>query len=374
MVGVEPNNQLAPEITIRLAVDGMGGDNAPGVVVEGVLNYISQAQKMGFNDFRIYLVGDPWVLEEMLKENKQAAEVVEIVAAPQAIPMDAHPKEALQQYPDNSMVKAAQLVANGQADAMISAGNTGALVLAAARHIPRITGVHRTALAAVYPTRNELGREDIFALALDVGANVFVEAEHLVHFALMGAAYASEVKKIPQPAVALLNMGTEDTKGGERYVQAYQILSALPDLNFIGNIEGSDLMRGIADVVVTEGFIGNVALKTLEGAAETLMGLGKYAFKEKFLWKLGLIMLSGGIRSLKKLTDYQEYGGAPILGLQKLVLKCHGKSTARAIANAIKLAAKAVRDDLMGMITRSIQEFEVTFSQPDFANNVVKNS
>ena len=203
-------------------------------------------------------------------------------------------------------------------------------------------------------------------MILDVGANVFVESEHLVHFALMGAAYAKEIKNIELPTVALLNMGAESNKGGERYTNAYEILSSLPDLNFIGNIEGNDLMRGVADVVVTEGFIGNIAIKTMEGAAETVMGLGKYAFKKNFIWKMGLIFLSSGIKGLKRITDYQEYGGAPILGLERLVLKCHGKSTSLAIENALTLTIKAVRDDLTGNMQRAISAFENEFTRPEF--------
>lgn len=343
---------------ITLAVDAMGGDFAPQVVVEGVCAAVNQS------DIKILLVGQPEAILPHLKKASYPDDRIEIVPAAHAIPMDASPKKALDDFPDASMVKAARLVQSGAAEALISAGNTGALVLSAARNIPRIQNVHRTALAAVYPTLNELQRKDIFALMLDVGANVMVEPENLIHFALMGSSYASEVKGIPDPAVALLNMGSEPNKGGPRYSETYQILSDLAHINFIGNIEGHDLLRGVADVVVTEGLVGNVAIKTLEGSAETVMGLGKMAFKQKFIWKIGLIMLSSGIRGLKKLTDYQEYGGAPILGLNKLVLKCHGKSTSHAILNAIKLAAKSIRDDLTGSMQRSIRTFEETITKP----------
>lgn len=343
---------------ITLAVDAMGGDFAPEVVVQGVCAAVRQS------DLRILLVGNPDAIHPFLRKEMIPDDRIEIIPTFQSIPMDASPKKALEEFPEASMIKAAKLVQTGAADALISAGNTGALVLSAARNIPRIQNVHRTALAAVYPTLNELKRKDIFALMLDVGANVTVDPENLIHFALMGSSYASEVKGIQDPAVALLNMGTEANKGGPRYTEAYAILSELPHINFIGNIEGHDLLRGIADVVVTEGLVGNVAIKTLEGSAETVMGLGKMAFKQKFIWKLGLILLSSGIRGLKKLTDYQEYGGAPILGLNKLVLKCHGKSTSRAVHNAIKLAAKSIRDDLTGNMQRSIRAFEETIIKP----------
>lgn len=346
--------------TYTLAVDGMGGDDAPEVVVSGVC----AAAKAG--DLKILLTGPTDVLEGELAKYPDVRQYIEIVEAPQTIPMDAAPKEIFEKYPESSMIIAADLVASGQADALISAGNTGALVLASAQKIPRLPGVHRTALAAVYPTKNDLGRDDIFSLILDIGANVLVETEHLVHFAIMGTAYSSKVTGVKDPLVGLLNMGSEPNKGGRKYVETYRILESLPFINFKGNIEGSDLMKGMVDVVVTEGFMGNLAVKTLEGAAETLQGLGRMAFKKKLTWKLGLILLAGGIKRVKTLSDYQEYGGAPILGLERLVLKCHGRSTSRAIENAIKLAVKCTRDDLVGNMRQAINAFEREFSRPDY--------
>jgi len=344
----------------RLAVDGMGGDLAPKAVVEGVC----RACEAG--DLQILLTGDQVVLKAELAHFPKVRKFIEIVHAPQAIPMEAKPKDIFDKYPDSSMIKAAEIVASNQADALISAGNTGALILASAQTIPRIKGVHRTGLAAVYPTSNALGREDIFSLMLDVGANITVDRDHLVHFALMGNAYSQKVTGIDKPLVGLLNMGTENNKGGPKYIEVNRILESLPQINFYGNIEGSDLMKGIVDVVVTEGFKGNIAVKTMEGVAEAAMGLGRLAFQKKLIWKLGMILLSGGIRKVKKISDYQEYGGAPILGLEKLVLKCHGRSTPRAIDNAIKLAVKCSRDDLVGSIKNSINSFEREYTRPDY--------
>ncbi|MEA3288113.1 MAG: phosphate acyltransferase PlsX [Candidatus Marinimicrobia bacterium] len=346
--------------TYRLAVDGMGGDNAPRAIVEGVCRACTAG------DLYILLTGDQEILEAELAHFPKVRKFVEIIHAPQAIPMDAKPKDIFDKYPDSSMIKAAQIVATGQADALISAGNTGALILTSAQTIPRIRGVHRTGLAAVYPTRNELNRKDIFSLILDVGANITVDRDHMIHFALMGNAYAQKVTGVERPLVGLLNMGSENNKGGPKYVEVNRILESLPQINFYGNIEGSDLMKGIVDVVVTEGFKGNIAVKTMEGVAEAAMGLGKLAFQKKLIWKLGMIMLSGGIRKVKKISDYQEYGGAPILGLEKLVLKCHGRSTPRAIDNAIKLAVKCSRDDLVGNIKDAINAFEREFTRPDY--------
>ncbi|MCF7807206.1 MAG: phosphate acyltransferase PlsX [Candidatus Marinimicrobia bacterium] len=346
--------------TYRLAVDGMGGDNAPHAIVEGVC----QAAEAG--NVEILVTGDEDLLQQELAQYPKVRQHIEIIHAADAIPMDAKPKEIFDKYPDSSMVKAAELVASGRADALISAGNTGALILSSAQTIPRIKGVHRTALAAVYPTSNELNRDDIFSLILDVGANIDVDRDHMIHFALMGNAYAQKVTGIEKPLVGLLNMGAENNKGGPKYVEVNRILEYLPQINFKGNIEGSDLMKGIVDVVVTEGFKGNIAVKTMEGVAEAAMGLGRLAFQKKLIWKLGMIMLSGGIRKIKKISDYQEYGGAPILGLESLVLKCHGRSTPRAIDNAIKLAIKCIRDDLVENIKESINAFEQEFTRPDY--------
>jgi len=338
----------------------MGGDNAPRAIVDGV------ARACEAGDLHVLLTGDQEVLAAELDRHPKVRQFIEIIHAPQAIPMDAKPKEIFDKYPDSSMIVAADIVARGQADALISAGNTGALILASAQKIPRIKTVHRTALAAVYPTSNQLKRKDIFSLILDVGANVTVDRDHLIHFALMGNAYAQKVTGIERPLVGLLNMGSENNKGGPKYVEVNRILESLPQINFYGNIEGSDLMKGVVDVVVTEGFKGNIAVKTMEGMAEAAMGLGKLAVQKKLIWKLGMLMLSGGIRQVKKITDYQEYGGAPILGLEKLVLKCHGRSTPHAIDNAIKLAVKCTRDKLVDNMKSAINAFEQEFTHPDY--------
>ena len=236
--------------TYSLAVDGMGGDKAPKAIVEGVC----RACEAG--DLQILLTGDEAILESELAHFPKVRKYIEIIHAPQAIPMDAKPKEIFDKYPDSSMIKAAELVSQGLAEALISAGNTGALILASAQTIPRIRGVHRTALAAVYPTSNALERKDIFSLILDVGANILVDRDHMIHFALMGNAYAQKVTGLERPLVGLLNMGSENNKGGPKYIEVNRILESLPQINFYGNIEGSDLMKGIVDVVVTEGFAG----------------------------------------------------------------------------------------------------------------------
>jgi glycerol-3-phosphate acyltransferase PlsX len=230
---------------------------------------------------------------------------------------------------------------------MVSAGNTGAGVLACARTFSLIPGVRRAALATVYPTMLAHGQKnDPFSLILDVGATVEASADDLVAFAVMGSAYSRIISKNVSPSVALLSNGTEAQKGPARVVEAHQKLTQLAGLRFIGNVEGIDIPKGTADVVVCDGFVGNVCLKMLEGVSETVIGLAKYAYKEKLLWRAGLAMLASGIERIKEVTDWEQYGGAPILGFDRIFIKAHGRSKALAISNAGKVAAKAASRDL----------------------------
>jgi glycerol-3-phosphate acyltransferase PlsX len=269
--------------------------------------------------------------------------------------MEEKPGEALARKAGASIAVAAKLVAEGEADAVVSAGNTGAGVLACARHFKLLPGVRRAALAAVYPTRREHGEKaDPFSLILDVGATVDATPEDLVAFAVMGAAYARIISRNPHPSVALLSNGTEPQKGPPRVVEAHARLSAHPQLRFAGNVEGVDIPKGTADVVVCDGFVGNVALKMLEGMQETAVELAQYAQKERLLWRLGMLMLSSGFQRLKAVTDWQQYGGAPVLGFDRIFIKAHGRSRAHAIANAGKVAAKAVAAELGRSITEGL--------------------
>jgi len=272
--------------------------------------------------------------------------------------MEEPPRKAIDDKPDASILIAAELVQNGTADALVSAGSTGTVVLSAAKFLPRISEVRRTAIATVYPTLNEFKKNDHLALMLDVGANVKCGAEEMVQFAVMGTAYVSSIRGIENPTVALLNIGEEETKGGEKMQTAFQLLKNTDHLNFIGNVEGKDILRGVVDVVVTEGFVGNIVIKTLEGAAKSVRQLSKMAFKAKIAWKLGLIFLRKGLNLLKETTDYAEYGGAPLLGFEKMVIIAHGHSSKKAIANALKVASKCVRDDVCGQIRNYIHELE----------------
>jgi glycerol-3-phosphate acyltransferase PlsX len=250
-------------------------------------------------------------------------------------------------------------VARGEGDALVSAGNTGASVLACARRWTLLQGVRRGALAAVYPTELRRGeKDDPFSLILDVGATIDATAEDLVGFAVMGSAYAKLVSQNRRPRVALLSNGTEAGKGPPSVVGAHAALVETTELNFIGNIEGLDIPRGVADVVVTSGFVGNVVLKMLEGVSETVVRLARYAHKERLAWRLGLIALSSAIDQLKSITDWQQYGGAPLLGFTHPFIKAHGRSNAHAVTNAIKVAHKALAGNLCGNIARTMAELD----------------
>lgn len=340
-----------PRKTVTVAVDAMGGDYAPDEIVRGVA-----ALSLAAPHIETVLVGDAARINALLVETEHNPERIAVEHAPQAVGMDEKPGPALSEKPEASILVAARRVAEGHADALVSAGNTGASVLACARTFGLMPGVRRAALAAVYPTEVRRGeKHDPFSLMLDVGATIQVSPEDLVHFAVMGSAYARCISRNPRPRVALLSNGTEEMKGREEIVEAHRRLKSHPALNFIGNIEGVDIPRGTADVVVCDGFLGNVVLKMLEGVSETVMNLAHYAYKSSYLWRAGLVMLSGGIHQLKAVTDWQEYGGAPILGFDHLFLKAHGRSKARAVMNACKVAAKAVGQDLNQSINEGIR-------------------
>jgi phosphate acyltransferase len=320
-----------------IAVDAMGGDRAPDEIVKGV------AETSLTTDIECLLVGDERRIQAVLEGVSYNPERIAILHARDVIGMAEEPREAVKRR-DASLLVGVRAVAEGRAEAIVSAGNTGAAVLACAKHFRLVRGMRRAALASVYPRRRERPDQDRFALLLDVGATVRCEADELVQFAVMGNAYARRISKLATPAIGLLNMGVEDGKGGETLVEAHRRLRNLPSLNFVGNVEGNDLVRGKADVIVCEGLLGNVALKLIEGVSEVLYDLTSSAADRRLAWRLGLRMMSRGIERLRELTDYAHYGGAPILGFEQLFIKCHGRSTARAIANAVKVAAKAVRD------------------------------
>ncbi|MCB9758661.1 MAG: phosphate acyltransferase PlsX [Alphaproteobacteria bacterium] len=327
---------------ITVALDTMGSDGGAKPLVEGAA-WLSRED----GDLSVILVGEEPVLSEHLAELRYDPARLSVVHAEGAVSMEDKPGDALDARPDCSVLTAARLVAEGEADALVSAGNTGAVILAASRTFERLPGIRRGALAAVYPTEQRHGpRQDPFALMLDVGATTHCSAQDLVGFAVMGSAYSRIISDIERPRVALLSNGTEPTKGTPIIVEAHRMLTNHRAVNFVGNVEGLDIPRGTVDVVICDGFLGNVVLKMLEGVSEVVADLARDAYARKFLWKMGLTMLSQGLRQIRTMTDWKQYGGAPVLGFDHVVIKAHGRSNARAVRNALKVAAKAVERGL----------------------------
>lgn len=335
----------------KIAVDAMGGDFAPAEVIKGL------AEASGENDVYFLLAGDKAQLEPQLDRYRLPEDRYEIVHAPDVVGMEESPREALEVKPDSSIAVAARILADGGADALLSAGNTGAVVLASRRYVPMIEGIERSALATIYPTADFESSRFGFAFFLDAGATLHCDVRHLVHFALMGHFYSQSILGVENPRIGLLNVGSEPSKGGPVLTTVHRLLSENPALNFIGNIEGKDILRGSADVVVCEGMIGNIVIKMLEGVGETVMKLAKFACQERLSYKLGLALLSSGLKKVRERTDYSEYGGAPILGFRRPCIKAHGRSSAKAIKAAVGVALAAVENDLCEKIRESITEF-----------------
>lgn len=329
----------------------MGSDLGPAATVAGVA-----AASLHERAPSLLVVGDEAILRAELARHPHDASRITLVHAAEVCSMDASPKSALDALPDASILVAARLVASGDADVLVSAGNTGAVTLACARHFERLPGVARAALGAVHPTERRRGeKDDPFSLILDAGLTLEPTADDLVAFAIMGSAYARVISKNPRPKVALLSIGSEPTKGTAAIVEAHARLAKNTQLDFLGNVEGMDIPRGTADVVVTGGFVGNIVLKMFEGVSDTAMRLAKGAKEKRLRYAAGLYLLAPALRRMRDLTDWQQYGGVPILGFDRLCIKAHGRSTARAITNAIKVASIAAQSDVVGSIRAGLE-------------------
>ena len=337
---------------LSVALDAMGSDLGPKVTVQGAAEVSLRPEAPN-----LLLVGDAEVLKHELAQHKHDASKIRVVHAGAVIGQDEKPKAAIEAKPNASILIAAECVAAGEAQVLVSAGNTGAVTMACAKLFSRLPGVQRTALGAVYPTERRRGeKDDPFSLILDAGLTLEASADDLVCFAIMGSAYAKCISKNPKPRVGLLSVGSEAGKGTEAVVQAHARLKEISSIEFIGNIEGMDIPRGTADVVVTSGFTGNIVLKMLEGISETVMRLARSASEKSLQYKAGLVLLGPAIQRLRQVTDWQEYGGVPILGFSHLCIKAHGRSTARAVRNAILIAHRAAKTDTVGRIREGLAE------------------
>ncbi|WP_405082583.1 phosphate acyltransferase PlsX [Paenibacillus chitinolyticus] len=326
---------------MRIAIDAMGGDHAPAIVVEGAL-----AAAKEWTDVELLLVGDSAKIEALITERPSNLRVVH---ASEIIEAEDEPVRAVRRKKDASMVVAGRLVKEGEADAMISAGNTGALMTTGLLVVGRVPGIERPALAPMIPTLDGSG-----VLALDLGANMDSSPENLLQYAIMGSIYRSKVHGMERPRVGLLNIGTEAKKGNELTKAAYPLLEQAP-IHFVGNVESRDILRAECDVIVCDGFAGNIMLKTLEGAASAIFSALKTEFTRTTLTKLAAAVLKPGLSAFKGKLDYTEHGAAPLLGLSGLVLKSHGSSDAKAIKNAVRQARTALQNDLVGAIATEIK-------------------
>ncbi|ESU72124.1 MULTISPECIES: phosphate acyltransferase PlsX [Geobacillus] len=325
---------------MNIAVDAMGGDHAPGEIVRGALMAAAH-----FPDIEITLIGD----EEKIRPHVTGEERISVIHTDEVIEADDEPVRAVRRKKNSSMVRMAEEVKEGRAAACISAGNTGALMAAGLFVVGRAAGIDRPALAPTLPTLD--GRGFVF---LDVGANVDAKPEHLQQYALMGHVYAKNVRGVEKPRIGLLNVGTEDQKGNETTKRAFALLKET-NLHFIGNVEARDLLQGVADVVVADGFAGNVALKTIEGTALALFSLLKQTLTSGVAAKLAAAVLKPKLAGLKKMMDYSEYGGAALFGLNAPVIKAHGSSDANAIFHAIRQAREMVVHDVIGTIRAELE-------------------
>ncbi len=326
---------------MKLAIDAMGGDNAPKEIVLGAMKAVE-----AFSDIHITLFGDEKKINEHLKDHDR----IMIVHTDEVILGTDEPVRAVRRKKNASMVLAAQAVADGKADACISAGNTGALMAAGLFVVGRIEGIERPALTPTLPT---IGGEGF--LLLDVGANADAKPEHLLQYAIMGSIYTEKVRGIANPRVGLLNIGTEEKKGNDLTKHAFSLLKTA-NLNFIGNVEARDLLEGVADVVVTDGFTGNMVLKTIEGTALSVFKMVKSALTSSLKNKLAAAVLKPELYKLKNKMDYSEYGGAGLFGLKAPVIKAHGSSDAQALFSAIRQARIMVDKQVTGLIKNSIEE------------------
>lgn len=330
---------------MKIIVDAFGGDNAPFEILKGCEAAVKSL------DIDIILTGREDEIRQVAEENQISLERMEIFDAPQALTMEDHAGAIMKEKKDSSMAEGLRLVAEGKGDAFVSAGNSGALVVGATMIVKRIKGIKRVAFAPMVP-----GSKGFFML-IDSGANVDCRPEMLLQFGIMGSIYLDKVIGVKDPRVALANVGTEDHKGGELQHQAFAMLKE-SKLNFIGNIEARDISNDGADVVVADGFTGNIILKMFEGVVSMVMGKFKEVFTKNPKNKMATALLLGDMTALKKSMDYNEYGGAPVIGASKPVFKVHGSAKARTVESALRLTKAYVEKNVTEEIKRAISDQE----------------
>jgi len=328
---------------VRIAVDAMGGDHAPLVNVDGA---VAAAREFGISTL---LVGRTAVLEPLLRDSGFHGPEIEIVEAPEVVSMEDPATAAIRKKRNSSIRVAANCVRDGRAQGLVSAGHTGAAMVSAKMVVGTIEGVDRPALATVLP--NLTGH----SLLLDVGANPDAKTSHFREFAVMGSIYAELAFGKTKPSIGLMSIGEEDSKGTDRTKEAFKVLKET-GLNFVGNVEGRDVFNGTVDVIVTDGFTGNVILKVSEALAEMVENLLREEIKRTLQASVGFLLSKSAFRRFKQRLDYSEYGGAPLLGVKGCVIICHGRSSAKAVKNAIRFASEFSRRNLAEKIQEQIAE------------------
>ncbi|MBA2392007.1 MAG: phosphate acyltransferase PlsX [Ktedonobacteraceae bacterium] len=334
---------------VRVALDAMGGDNAPGEVVLGAIQ-AAREYHMG-----VYLVGREDAIRAELAKHDTSGLDLPVIHTDEVIEMDEHPATAVRRKKNASMTVALQQVRDGAALGAVSAGNSGAMMAASLFTLKRIPGVERPALGGIFPTK------DGTCLVIDIGANTDCKPEYLQQFALMGSIYMERIFHVQTPRVALLANGEEESKGNQLVVETHQLLKkTAPTLgiNFTGNVEGRDIPTGGADVVVCDGFVGNVVLKLSEGLAETLLGMLRVEMTSSLVNKLAAAVLRPGLRKVGRRLDYAEYGGVPLLGINGSAIVSHGRSNAKAIKNALRVARQTAETGVTGAIAEGLAKLD----------------
>jgi len=324
---------------MRIAVDVMGGDHGCGVVIEGAKRALQADKKIT----TLYLVGDKAEIHAALPARGFRDHRVRVVHASEVLTMDDKPAAAVRKKKDSSIARAVELVNEGKADAVVSPGNTGGIFAAATFKLGRLPGVDRGGIAAVIPTP-----DNEFVL-LDAGANIECKPIHLAHYAIMGSIYSRKILGYDNPRVGILSIGTEESKGNELTLQAFKLCKQL-DLNFVGNVEGHDLFESKVEVVVCDGFVGNIVLKTCESLAVGIFTMLKRELTTSPHRQLGALLAQNAFRTIKRKMDPEAYGGAPLLGVKGVCIVCHGRSNANAIKNAIRVAAEFSRGQINHLI------------------------
>ncbi|NWF75596.1 MAG: phosphate acyltransferase PlsX [Nitrospirae bacterium] len=329
---------------MRIALDAMGGDYAPAVNLEGAIETVDSHQ-----DIQIILVGDESILNKELENKKYPHNRISIKHASQSVKMDESPSIAIRKKRDSSIRRGIELVKSGEADGFVSAGHSGVIMGTALLVLGTSHAVDRPAIATIMPTLKAP-----FVL-IDAGANLHCKPDNLLQFALMGSTYCRTILGRPDPRVALISTGEEDTKGNLLIKETFKLLKEA-DINFVGNVDGKDIFTGNYDVIVCDGFTGNVILKTSEGLADALIKMIKIEVANLTAGRIGYLLMKPALKNFKKKTDYDEYGGAPLLGINGTCIISHGRSTAKAIRNAIRVAADFAEKKVNAIISSSIEK------------------